>query len=567
MCGHIVACSGVFDLKYIFVTGGVLSSVGKGIVTSSIGKILQAMGYKVYAVKMDPYVNVDAGTMNPYQHGEVFVTEDGGETDLDLGHYERFLDIELKKTANITTGLVYKEVIEKERRGDYLGQTVQIIPHVVDEIKRLLRLNATSSGCDVQMVEIGGTVGDIESLPFLESIRQLRIEEGYESTLFVHVPLVPTLSSTGETKTKPAQHSVQELRRIGIQPDVIVVRSEKMLDSASKAKLALFTSVPQQAIFTSFDVSSIYDVPLVLQGQGLGDYVENRLALSNVHVPSNALDLGLRAWKRFVDNLHSAEREVKISMVGKYTSLPDAYVSISEALIHAAANLRVKLRLAWIHAEELENGNACLELFSDTDGIMVLPGFGKRGTEGKIAAIEYARKNGVPYLGICFGMQLAVVEFSRHVAGLTNANSTENDPKTSYPVVDLLPEQEGLTHKGGTMRLGGYEVKLTLGSRVHSLYSSTMIVERHRHRYEVNPKFIPKLIEAGLRITGLSNQGGRVEAVELADHPFFLATQFHPEFKSRPLRPSPPYFGFVKAAANKAGYEVSDEPLISGVTK
>lgn len=534
-------------MKYVFVTGGVLSSVGKGIITSSIGRILQFRGFSVSAVKMDPYVNVDAGTMNPYQHGEVFVTEDGGETDLDLGHYERFLNIELSRSANITTGLVYREVIEKERRGDYLGQTVQIIPHVVEEIKRLLRLNASMSKCDVLIVETGGTVGDIESLPFLEAIRQLRIEEGYDNTIFVHVPLVPTLKATGETKTKPAQHSVQELRRIGIQPDVIVARAEKPLDQASKDKLALFTSVPERAIFTSYDVQSIYSVPIILEEQGMGEYLQRRLGLLNASVETN-YNAEFDRWKKLVDNILYAKKSVNIGMVGKYTTLPDAYLSITEALIHAGANIGVKPRLVWIQSERLEREAELDDVFAGVDGIVVLPGFGKRGTEGKIRAINYARTRGLPFLGVCFGMQLAVVEFARNVVGLQGANSTENDPNTPHPVVDLLPEQASVEKKGGTMRLGGYKVVLTKGSRVHSLYSSEVIQERHRHRYEVNPKYIARLVESGLSITGLSLEGGRVEVIELRNHPYFLATQFHPEFKSRPLRPSPPYLGLLKAA-------------------
>ncbi|MEM0120717.1 MAG: CTP synthase [Thermoprotei archaeon] len=545
-------------MKYVFVTGGVLSSVGKGIITSSIGRILQFRGFSVYAVKMDPYVNVDAGTMNPYQHGEVFVTEDGGETDLDLGHYERFLSIELNKSANITTGLVYREVIEKERRGDYLGQTVQIIPHVVEEIKRLLRLNATKSLCDVLIVETGGTVGDIESLPFLEAIRQLRIEEGYDNTLFVHVPLVPTLKVTGETKTKPAQHSVQELRRIGIQPDVIVARAEKPLDKASKDKLALFTSVPERAIFTSYDVESIYKVPIILEEQGMGEYIQKRLGLLKPTVETN-YEAELTKWSRFVDNVIHAKKSVNIGMVGKYTSLPDAYLSITEALIHAGASIGVKPKLVWIQSEQLEGETNLDDVLNDVNGIIVLPGFGKRGTEGKIRAINYARTHNVPYLGVCFGMQLAVVEFARNVVGLRDANSTENDPNTPYPVVDLLPEQVSVEQKGGTMRLGGYKVILSKDSRIHSLYSSEIIQERHRHRYEVNPKYIPRLIENGLAITGLSLEGGRVEAIELKDRLFFLATQFHPEFKSRPLKPSPPYLGLLKAALVHAEGEIVEK--------
>ncbi len=546
-------------MKYVFVTGGVLSSVGKGIVTSSIGKILQSAGSSVSSVKMDPYVNVDAGTMNPYQHGEVFVTQDGGETDLDLGHYERFLDIELSKHANITTGLVYKRVIEKERKGDYLGQTVQIIPHVVDEIKDLLLDYGRSLDIDVLTVEIGGTVGDIESLPFLEAIRQFRMEQGYDNTLFVHVPLVPELKSTGETKTKPAQHSVQELRRIGVQPDVIVARSARLLDEASRAKLALFTSVPKEAIFTSYDVSSIYQVPLILDEQGLGAYVERRLSLANRR---RSLDPGLKRWREFVERVVEPYGEVTIALVGKYTALPDAYLSISEALVHAAAWIRLRVHIKWLRAETLEETASLAEAFRDIHGIMVLPGFGRRGTEGKVKAIHYARTSSTAFLGICFGMQLSVVEFARNVLGLKGANSTENDEECAHPVVDLLPEQGNVTSKGGTMRLGGYPVILSRPSKIFDLYGEDVINERHRHRYEVNPKYIRSLIDAGMNITGVSESGGRVEVIELPGHPYFIATQFHPEFKSRPLRPSPPYLGFVIAAARAAG--VPTRPVLPG---
>lgn len=546
-------CVKVESLKFIFVTGGVMSSVGKGIVSASIGKLLQSAGVNVYSVKMDPYVNVDAGTMNPFQHGEVFVTEDGGETDLDLGHYERFLNINLSREANITTGLVYKNVIERERRGDYLGQTVQIIPHVVDEIKRLLRKNLVSSKAEVQIVEVGGTVGDIEGLPFLEAIRQLRMEEGYGNTLFVHVSLLPTLEVTGEIKTKPTQHSVQELRRIGVQPDVIVARSREPIGDQVKEKLSLFSSVPKEAIFSSYNVKSIYEVPLVLEAQGMGSYVMRRLGLSATNSDAGAGD-HMGSWRSFVSNITGCDKEVSIYMVGKYATFQDAYLSVVEALVHSSAHIRVKPRLRWVESEAIEHTSAA-EALREADGVMVLPGFGKRGTEGKISATEWARVNRVPFLGICFGMQLAVVEYARNVLGL-DANSTENDPGTPNPVVDLLPEQGSVVDKGGTMRLGSYEVETVEGSIIRRLYGSTVIRERHRHRYEVNPVYVGRLRERGLNITAVSRVGARVEAVEIRDHPFFLATQFHPEFKSRPMSPSPPYLGFVKSIASaKHGVE------------
>ncbi|MEM3670998.1 MAG: CTP synthase [Thermoprotei archaeon] len=532
-------------MKFVFVTGGVMSSVGKGIVSASIGKLLQASGIKVYAVKMDPYVNVDAGTMNPYQHGEVFVTDDGGETDLDLGHYERFLGINLSKEANITTGMAYKNVIERERRGDYLGQTVQIIPHVTDEIKSLLRKNAQLSGSDVQIVEIGGTVGDIESLPFLEAVRQLRLEEGYENTAFVHVSLVPSLDVTGELKTKPTQHSVQELRRIGIQPDYIVARAREPVGDTIKSKLSLFSSVPTEAIFCSYDVSSIYEVPLMLEEQGMGKHIIERLRLREAS--TQALRQNMLPWAAFVSRVKEAKNQATIALVGKYARFHDAYLSITEALVHACAEVSVKPVFKWVDSESVTDASSSQTL-ADSDGIMVLPGFGSRGTEGKVAAIRYARTRQVPFLGICFGMQMAVVEFARSVLGL-DANSTENEPDTPNPVVDLLPEQGSVTNKGGTMRLGGYEVELAEDSLLRGLYGAPVAYERHRHRYEVNPAYVDALTRAGLVISGRSKQGNRVEAIELPGHPFYVATQFHPEFRSRPMRPSPPYMGFVKSIA------------------
>ena len=530
-------------VKYIFVTGGVLSSVGKGIVTASIGKILQVRGYDVTAIKIDPYLNVDAGTMNPFMHGEVFVTEDGGETDLDLGHYERFLDKNLTRWHNITTGQVYMKVVLDERLGKYLGKCVQIIPHITDEIKRRIRLIAAQTLADVVLVEVGGTVGDIEGLPFLEAIRQMRLEEGYENTLFVHVALVPILDVTGEQKTKPLQHSVNELRRIGIQPDIIVARSPKPLEDEARRKIALFSNVPLEAVFCSYTVDTVYRVPLILDEQGLGDYICKRLGLEPRKPKWDE-------WKSFVDRLTNPKFMVNIAMVGKYTKLRDSYISIVEALNHAGAALETRVNLVWIEAEDLEDEKRreqVEEKILSCDGVMVLPGFGARGAEGKIRAIQIARENDIPFLGICFGMQLAVVEFARNVVGLKDANSTEIDPKTPHPVVDLLPEQKDLQWYGGTMRLGAQATVLEPGTIVYKLYGKPIIFERHRHRYEINPAYWDVLQKCGLVFSGWSYDRRRVEFIELPNHYFFLATQAHPEFKSRPLRPSPPYLGFVKA--------------------
>ena len=529
--------------RYVFVTGGVLSSLGKGIVTASLGLLFKARGLRVGAVKIDPYINVDAGTMNPYMHGEVYVTEDGGETDLDLGHYERFLHETLSRRHNITTGQVYSAVIERERRGDYLGQTVQIIPHVTDEIKSRLRSLARDTGVDVLLVEIGGTVGDIEGLPFLEAARQMRLEEGASRTFFVHVALAPVLSTTGEQKTKPVQHSVNELRRIGIQPDAIVVRTQRPLEEEARRKIALFATLPPEAVVSDHDVDTIYRVPLLLEEQGLPSYILRRLGL-----PDSTPDLG--AWREFLEKLTSAQKPVTIAMVGKYTKLHDSYLSIREALLHAGARLGLRPTLRWVEATDIERGVLRVEEALDgVDGAIVLPGFGERGVEGKIAAIRFLRENGVPTLGICFGMQLTVVEYARHVAGLEGAHTTEVDPNTPHPVIDLLPEQRRIDRLGGTMRLGASEVRIVEGTLAHKLYGATLVMERHRHRYEVNPDYFERLEEAGLVFSGWS-PGGLVEIVELRrrDHPFYLATQFHPEYKSRPLEPRPPFLGLLAAA-------------------
>ncbi len=532
--------------KYIFITGGVLSSVGKGITTASIGLLLKARGYSVTAIKIDPYINVDAGTMNPYMHGEVFVTEDGGETDLDLGHYERFLGTNLSKKNNITTGQVYLAVIERERRGDYLGQTVQVIPHITNEIKRRIREVAEETSADIVLVEVGGTVGDIEGLPFLEAIRQMRIEEGFENTMFIHVALVPVLSTTGEQKTKPVQHSVQELRRIGIQPDAIVARSVRPLEEEARNKIALYANLPPEAVFSNPDVEYIYEVPLVLEKQGMGRYIEARLRLK-------PREPDLSSWEEFVRRLKEASKPVKIAMVGKYTKLKDSYLSIIEAVRHAAAEFSAKPILNWYEATEIERGRLDpMRIVEENDAVIVLPGFGSRGAEGKITAIKLARENRKPFLGICFGMQLAVVEFARNVVGLEDANSTEIDPHTPHPVIDLLETQRGIKYLGGTMRLGAYPIRLVKDTLVYELYRRDVVAERHRHRYEVNPKYLDRLEAAGLRVSGYSFDG-RVEFIELPDHPFFVGSQPHPEFKSRPMNPSPLFRGLLEAALRQAG--------------
>ncbi|PCN50176.1 CTP synthetase [Candidatus Geothermarchaeota archaeon ex4572_27] len=530
--------------KYVFVTGGVLSSVGKGAITASTGKMLQARGFTVTAVKIDPYINYDAGLMNPFMHGEVFVTEDGGEVDLDLGHYERFLDVNLSKLNNITTGQVYLEVISRERRGEYLGSCVQIIPHVTDEIKRRIRLVGETSRADVVLVEVGGTVGDIESLPFLEAIRQMGLEEGEGNTLFIHVALVPILDVTGEFKTKALQHSVQELRRIGIQPDIIVARSPKPIDEEARRKIALYGNVPPNAVFTSYNVDCIYELPLILDQQGFGDYVVKKLRLDSRPPRWDE-------WRAVVERFKGCEGEVRIAMCGKYTKLVDSYISINEALKHAGAALGVKVRLDFIETEGFEEDPSRVEVLEGYDGIMVLPGFGARGAEGKIMAAGFARERGIPFLGICFGMQLAVVEFARNVAGLKDANSTEIDPKTPHPVIDLLPEQVGVDRLGGTMRLGAQATILEPGTLAYRLYGQPVIFERHRHRYEVNPAYWDLLQRKGMVFSGYSPDKRRIEVIELPDHPFYLGTQFHPEFKSRPGKPSPVYLGFVRACLER----------------
>ncbi|TRO51339.1 CTP synthase [Candidatus Bathyarchaeota archaeon] len=531
-------------VKYIFVTGGVLSSVGKGILTSSMGKMLQTRGLKPTVMKIDPYVNVDAGTMNPYMHGEVFVTDDGGETDLDLGWYERFLDLSLKQENNLTTGLVYKSVIEKERRGDFLGRCVQIVPHITNEIKTYIRNGAKAAKADVILTEVGGTVGDIEGLPFLEAIRQMRLEEGFENTLYVHVALVPVLDVTNEMKTKPLQHSVNELRRIGIQPDIIVARSPKMIDAEALRKIALFGTIPESAVFCSYNAESVYQVPLILDKQGMGDFVCQRLGYK-----VGAADFS--SWQKFVNAVVNPENEITIALIGKYAGLTDSYVSMNEALQHGGAACKTRVSITYLEAEKFEKHPECIEDLKAFDGVFVPYGFGPRGAEGKIASIKFARENNIPYLGICFGFQLAVIEFARNVCGLKDANSSEINPNSPHLVIDLMPEQQGVEYKGATMRLGAHKVLIEPNTVAHELYKRDEAYERHRHRFEVNLDYLNILKDNGLCFSGKSKDGRRMEILEFNDNYFFFASQFHGEFKSRPGRPSPEYYGFISSCLNK----------------
>lgn len=508
--------------------------------------MLQFRGFTVTAIKIDPYVNVDAGTMNPYVHGEIFVTEDGGETDLDLGWYERFLDINLSKENNITTGQIYQTVIDKERRGDYLGKCVQIIPHITDEIKRRIRMVAKKSGVDVVLTECGGTVGDIEGLPFLEAIRQMRLEEGYENTLYIHVALVPILDVTSEMKTKPLQHSVNELRRIGVQPDIIVSRCTKMITKEALEKIALFGTIPKEAVFCSYNVPTVYEVPLILDGQGMGDYICKRLGLTSKQVNKHEIE----RWRNFVNALESCKYTIKVALVGKYAGLVDSYVSMNEAFKHAGAACNTKVIIDYIEAETFEEEPEKITMLKNYDGVFVPYGFGPRGALGKIMAIQFARENNIPFLGVCYGFQLAVVEFARNVCGLKDANSTEIDEKTPHPVVDLMLEQHHISYKGATMRLGSQKIIIREGTLAHRLYGAREIYERHRHRYEVNPEYVEMLEKHGLVFSGRSPDGRRMEILELPDK-FFFASQFHGEFKSRPGKPSPEYYGFVKACLDR----------------
>jgi CTP synthase len=530
--------------KYVFVTGGVVSSLGKGITAAALGRLLKARGLRVQVQKFDPYLNVDPGTMSPFQHGEVFVTEDGAETDLDIGHYERFVDENLSRNANHTSGSIWYSVIRKERKGEYLGSTVQVIPHVTNEIKDRIRRVGASSDADVVISEIGGTVGDIESLPFLEAIRQFRREAGAENVMYVHVTYVPWIETAGELKTKPTQHSVNELRRIGIHPDVVVCRSNEPLSYDIREKIALFADVDSRAVIVNEDVSDVYLVPVRLQEEGFDALVCERLDLDG-----EPPDLG--EWAELVRRIGEREGEIEIALVGKYVKLADAYLSVHEALKHAGIHHGVNVRVRWVDAEGMSVEEAAAEL-ERSHGVLVPGGFGSRGWEGKIVACQVARERGIPYLGICLGMHVAVSEYARNVVGLDGANSTEMDPETPYPVIDLLPEQKEIEDLGGTMRLGAQPVDLAEGTRVREAYGEAVVYERHRHRYEVNNHFRPQLVEAGLVVSGTYQEGRLVEIVELPGHPWFVASQFHPEFKSRPTRPAPLFREFVGAAVERA---------------
>ncbi len=526
--------------KYIFVTGGVVSSLGKGITAASLGRLLKSRGLKVTLQKLDPYINIDPGTMSPYQHGEVFVTDDGAETDLDLGHYERFIDKNLTKNSSVTSGKIYWSVLNKERKGEYLGRTVQVIPHITNEIKERIYRAGNEQDIDVVITEIGGTVGDIESLPFLEAIRQVKYDIGKENTMYIHVTLVPYLASAGELKTKPTQHSVKELRSIGIQPDVVVCRTEKPLTREMKDKIALFCNLDPGNVVQNGDVESIYEVPIMLRDEGLDEMV-----LKTLHMEAG--DHDLKEWSELVERLKNPEGTVKIAVVGKYVELPDAYLSVSEALNHGGIYHNRKVDIQWIHAEEVNNGNV-EELLREAKGILVPGGFGERGVEGKIIAARYARERKVPFFGICLGMQLAVVEFARNVAGMEGAHSSELDESTLYPVIDLMPEQKDIDKKGGTMRLGLYPCKIQGDTFIETAYGESLIYERHRHRYEVNNEFRDRLQEKGLIFSGLSPDERLVEAIELKDHPWYVAVQYHPELKSRPTNPHPLFRDFVGAS-------------------
>lgn len=529
--------------KYIFVTGGVVSSIGKGITAASLGRLLKDRGLKVSIQKFDPYLNIDPGTMSPYQHGEVFVTDDGAETDLDLGHYERFIDENLTKNSNITTGKVYWSVISKERKGEYLGGTVQVIPHITNEIKSKVYEAAEESDADVIITEIGGTVGDIESQPFLEAIRQVKFEAGKENVCYIHVTLVPYLHKAGELKTKPTQHSVKELRSIGIQPDIIVCRTEKPLSDDLKSKIGLFCNIDGNSVVQNLDAENLYEVPLLLQREGLDSLVCDKLNLE-------ARNINNEYWIKIVEEFKKLKDEVNIALVGKYVELHDAYISVVEALNHGGLANNVKVNINWINAEDINYKNV-KDILGKSDGILVPGGFGDRGIEGKIEAIRWARENKVPFLGICLGMQCAVIEFARNVLGYEGANSSEIASSTKYPVIDLLPDQKNIEEVGGTMRLGAYPCALVNDSNAIKVYGKDMIKERHRHRYEFNNDYREKIVQGGLNITGTSPDGRLVEIIEIKDHPWFVGCQFHPELKSRPNNPHPLFVGFIKNAKKR----------------
>lgn len=542
--------------KHIFVTGGVVSSLGKGITAASIGLLLKSRGLKVMMQKIDPYINVDPGTMNPFQHGEVFVTDDGTETDLDLGHYERFVDINLGRESNVTTGTVYGSIIGRERKGEFLGATVQVIPHITDEIKRRIMAVVEEEDIDVAIHEIGGTVGDIEGQPFLEAIRQLKKDLGHENVCYVHVTLVPWLETSRELKTKPTQHSVKELKSIGIQPDAIVCRSDRPINGDVKDKIALFCDTDREAVVSAVNAQTIYEVPLMLNAEGLDEYIVEHLGLPG-HPPD------LSEWRALVERIKQLDEEVKVAIVGKYVDLPDAYISIVESLNAAGIKHGIKVRPMWVASDTMKEGR-CADIMKDVQGVLVPGGFGVRGIEGKIMATQYARENGIPFLGLCLGLQCATIEFSRNVVGMERANSSEFDPNTPYPVIDLMAHQKDIDGLGGTMRLGLYPCKLTPGTRAAEAYGEEVIYERHRHRYEVNNFLRHRMEEAGLVFSGLSPDDRLVEIIEIPEHPWFVACQFHPEFKSRPLRPHPLFREFVSAAVKRQRLSNSHLKVIEG---
>jgi CTP synthase len=541
--------------KYIFFTGGVVSSVGKGVTAAAIGRLLKQRGFKVAVQKLDPYINVDPGTMSPYQHGEVFVLDDGAETDLDLGHYERFIDIRLNKVCNVTTGQVYAEVIGAERRGDFLGGTIQVIPHITNEIKRRISLVAKTTGAEIVLVEVGGTVGDIESLPFIEALRQLRSDLGRENTVYVHVTWLPFIGATEELKTKPTQHSVRELRSYGISPDMIVARSDQPVDDSLREKIAQFCDVEKRAVIPMVTEPILYEIPLLLEKAKVGDYLMERLNLSEPHKPD------WTAWEKLVRETRQEKPKVSVALVGKYVELHDAYISVRESLKHAALALGVELDLKWVHSADLEKGR-CQEILEEVNGIVVPGGFGSRGIEGKILAAHFARINQVPYLGLCLGMQMMVIEFGRDVLETEDVNSSEFDRSTANPVIDLMPDQQGITDKGGTMRLGLYPCNLQPGTIARKAYAKDSVEERHRHRFEFNNNYRQLFSERGMVFSGISPDGRLVEIAELTNHPFMLGTQFHPEFLSRPTRPHPLFVAFMRAACIKAGIQYNEPPEI-----
>lgn len=541
--------------KYIFVTGGVASSLGKGIISASLAKLLQARGYSVTIQKFDPYINVDPGTLNPYEHGECYVTEDGAETDLDLGHYERFLNVPTSQANNVTTGRIYKQVIEKERRGDYLGKTVQIIPHITDEIKRRMKLLGESGRYEFVLTEIGGTVGDIESLPYIEAIRQLKLELGSQDCLVIHLTLIPFLSAAGELKTKPTQHSVKMFLEQGVQPDILVCRTEHELGKDLKKKIGLFCNVSEDSVIESMDAASIYDVPLLMEKEALDIVVLKKLSMPIQSTPD------LTAWKDFLHRLRHPKNQIEIGIIGKYIELKDAYKSIAEAFIHAGAANECQVQIRWIHSEEIDEQNVA-EHFKGLAGVLVAPGFGERGIEGKITAIRFARENKVPFFGICLGMQCAVIEFARNVLGFSDAHSTEMSPDTKYPVIHLQEGQKTVTHKGGTMRLGAYPCEVAADSLARSVYGKSQISERHRHRYEFNNNYLKDFEAAGMIASGINPDNKLVEIVEIPNHPWFLGVQFHPEYKSTVDNPHPLFLAFIKAGIKhmesiKSGFQIA----------